>query len=160
MQTATADLAAQADALAAAWVAEDMLLRDPGGAGNLRYLDAAEARSAIFTQIVAGLTATADSRLARPLGTFDAPRATRAEAWRTRRPLTNALNSARAALAMAELLADQPLPQSRAALAAVEQAAAAIDEPTFQDIANPAAWLKVDILRQRVKRCGWRSKAT
>ncbi len=123
----------------------------PRRPGNLAYLDADEARSAIYTQIVTGLTVTTDSRLARPIGTFDRPRPTRAEGWRTSRPLANALASARAAFAMAELLADQPLSQSAAAMAAVDEAADSITDPTFQTIAaDPSAWLEADILRQRI----------
>jgi predicted lipoprotein len=151
VRTATDDLARQARTLAAEWAAHAAKLRDPGGAGNLTYLDADEARSAVFSQIVTGLMVTADSRLVRPLGTFDSPRPTRSEAWRTGRPLGNALASARAGFGMAELLAGQPLPRSAVALEAVEHAAAAIGDPSFQDIgSDPSAWLKVDILRQRI----------
>ncbi len=36
-------------------------------------------------------------------------------------------------------------------MAAVDQAAASIDDPTFQTIAaDPSAWLEADILRQRI----------
>jgi predicted lipoprotein len=51
---------------------------------------------------------------------------------------------------MATLLAGQALPQSDAALAQVDRAAAAIADPAFQDITDPTAWLRLDILRERI----------
>src|SRR5690606_13675208 len=87
---------------------------------------------------------------ARPLGTFERPRATRAEGWRTGRPLANALECARANYAMARLLAGRDIPQSAVAMDQVERAAAAIADPAFQDIDDPTARLRLDILRQRI----------
>jgi len=146
----TADLRAQAEALAEGWRAFAPELEDPEAAANVTYLDADEARAAIYTQIVTGLTLTTDTRLARPLGTFDRPRPTRAEAWRTARALPNALGSARANYAMAVLLAGQEIPASAAAMEQVERAAAAIADPGFQDIDDPTARLRLDILSQRI----------
>lgn len=150
VRTAAVDLARQAETLAAGWRDFAPALLEPGAAGNLTYLDAAEARAAIYTQIVTGLTLTTDTRLARPLGTFDRPRPTRAEAWRTGRPLANALGSAESGYAMARLLAGREIPASAAALDQVRRAAAAIADPAFADVSDPAAWLKLDILRQRI----------
>jgi uncharacterized protein len=148
--TLTADLASQAQALAEGWGEWEIILRDPGTPGNVTYLTLDEARGAIFTQIITSLTLTTDTRLARPLGTFDAPHPARAEGWRTGRPLANTLGTVRAAHAMATLLAGAPLPLSDTALSQIERAAAAITDPSFQDIADPAARLKLEILSQRI----------
>lgn len=146
-----ADLAAQAEALARDWEAEAAALTSAGAEGNARYMTEDEAFRALYTQILTGLEFTADTRLGRPLGEFDRPRPTRAEAWRSGRPLPNALASAEAGAALALLLADAPLPATEAALASVRQAAAAIADPTFQDIDDPQARLRVEILQQRVR---------
>lgn len=49
------------------------LVLTAGRDGNDRFLTEAEARQALFTQLMAGLEFTADQRLGRPLGSFDRP---------------------------------------------------------------------------------------
>lgn len=145
------DLAGQARALAVDWDAFAPALRSPGGAGNAVYLDGTEAAQALMTQALAALELTEATRLGRPLGTPDRPRPARAEAWRTARPLPNALASLRGAVALARALTDAPLPRTEAALAAVEAAARAIADPSFQDLAtDPAARGRLAILQTRV----------
>lgn len=134
-----ADLAAQAQALARGWQDHAALLRDPGGPGNLIYLDPADALRALQTQALSAVQLTRDSRIARPLGTAARPRPTRAEAWRTGRALPNALASARAAAALAGALSGGPLPETETALAGVERAGAAITDPALQDPAGRGA---------------------
>lgn len=145
-----ADLAAQAAALAQGWAAHAELLRHPGAAGNLTYLDEADARRALYTQALAGVQLTRDARLGRPLGEPGRPRPARAEGWRTGRALPNARIALRAAQDLAESLAGEPLPQARAALAAVEQSASAIADPGFQDLADPEALRRLARLRHAV----------
>ncbi len=53
------------------------------GPDNPIYLDASEFTKTLYTALDFGLTRIADQRLARPLGTFDRPFPTRAEAWRS-----------------------------------------------------------------------------
>jgi predicted lipoprotein len=85
------DLARTAAGVEARW-------RDPysvwlataGAAGNPLYLSPEEGSRTLFTALLAGLQATADLRLGRPLGTLDRPQPRRAEAWRTARPARNA----------------------------------------------------------------------
>jgi predicted lipoprotein len=146
-----ADLSAQATALATDWADHAALLRDPGAPGNTTYLDATEATRALYTQALAMLELTADARLGRPLGDIAAPRPARAEGWRTARSLPNALAAARAAHALATALSDVPLPATDRALDQVETAARAIRDPAFQDIDDPQARLRVEILAQRIR---------
>jgi predicted lipoprotein len=145
-----ADLAAQAEALAAGWQDYAPLLRDPGAPGNTAYLDETEALRALYTQALGVLEMTQDARLGRPLGEPGRPRPTRAEAWRTARSLPNALAAARAAHALATALSDAPLPEADNALAGVEAAGRAIRDPAFQDIADRQARLRLEALAQRV----------
>jgi predicted lipoprotein len=150
--TIAADLDRQADALAAAW--EETFadtLRTAGEAGNTTYLTEQEAVRAIYTQILSSLECTADQRLGAPMGTFDRPRPARAEARRSGRSLHNAVLAAEAAHGLATALADWDLPETNAALARVREAAARIEDPSFQDVTDPQARLRVEVLQQAVR---------
>ena len=151
VQTISADLVNQAQALLAGWHDHAALMRDAGAAGNTTYLDETEVQKAIFTQILTGFNQTYDARLGRPMGTFDRPRPTRAEAWRSGRPLANVVGTAQAATRLARALSGQDLPLTDAAWTAFAAAADRVSDPTFQTIADPQVRLQVEILQQRLK---------
>lgn len=146
------DLADQAEALDHAW-RDDFapVLRSAGEAGNATYLDRGEALRALYTQLLSGVEFTADQRLGRPMGTFDAPRPARAEAWRSARSLRNVLLSVDAAGALAHTLATGDLPGTDAATARIHALAEGISDPGFQDVTDPQARLRVEILQQAVR---------
>jgi len=149
--TIAGDLAGQAEALAAAWQsAYADTLRTAGETGNATYLTEEEAIRAIYTQILSSLEFTANQRLGAPMGTFDRPRPARAEARRSQRSLRNAVFSAEAAHGLATSLADWDLPEADAALERVREAAARIEDPAFQDVTEPQARLRVEVLQQAV----------
>lgn len=149
--TIAADLHAQAQALSTAW-AKDFapLLREAGAPGNATYLSHDEARRALYTQVLSALEFTSDKRLSLPLGTFDRPRPALAEARRSGRSLRQVRLAVRAAHGLATALADWDLPQSDAALARVGAAADAVEDAAFQDIADPQARLRLEVLQQAV----------
>lgn len=150
--TLAADLARQAEALRAAWserFAET--LRTAGAAGNPTYLAPDEALRAIYTQILTSLEFTAGTRLGQPMGTFEQPRPLRAEARRSARPLRNVLLASEAAHGLANALADWPLPETDAALVHLQAVAARITDPGFQDVTDPQARLRVEVLQQAVR---------
>lgn len=155
VQTIAADLALQADALAAGWNAFAPTLLTAGAPGNATYLTADEALRALYTQVLASLDWTADNRLGRPMGTFDRPRPRMAEGWRSGRSLHNAVLAADAAHALAHALAKDVvpggLPRTDAALAQVRIAAERIGDPAFQDVGTPQARLHVEVLQQAVR---------
>lgn len=126
-----------------------------GAKGNATYLTGDEALRAIYTQLLASLDWTADNRLGRPMGTFDRPRPRMAEAWRSGRSLRNVVLAAEAAHALAHALADgllpTGLPRTDAALAQIRAAAGQIGDPAFQDVQDPQARLRVEILQQSVR---------
>ncbi len=105
---------------------------------------------AIYTQVLSALEFTADSRLGRPLGSFDKPRPARAEARRSGRSLANAVIATEAAVDLAEALADWELPATSAALDRVRDAAQKIDDPGFGDIDDPAQRFKLEVLQQKI----------
>lgn len=150
--TVAADLARQAEALEQAWSGDFAeTLRTAGEAGNATYLTEDEAFRAIYTQILTSLEFTADQRLGQPMGTFDRPRPARAEARRSGRSLHNVLLAAEAAHDLALALANWEMPATEAALAEVQSAATRIDDPMFQDVTDPQARLRVEVLQQEVR---------
>lgn len=148
-----ADISRQASDLNAAWSGEFATsLRTPGAEGNTTYLTKDEPLRALYTQILTSLEFTADTRLGQPMGTFERPRPARAEARRSGRPLRNALQASEAAYALATALADHDLPETDAAIEHVRLMATHIPNPDFQDIADPQARLRVEVLQQAVRR--------
>lgn len=142
----TEDLSQQAQALALAWQDFAPELANPGLAG-ITYLDAADVNRALYTQLLAALELTLHQRLGRPM-----ERPTRAEHWRTGRPLPNVLASVLAVQALARALADGPTPQIDAAVAGVQMAALSVSDPSFQDAGDPQARLRLEALGQRLAR--------
>jgi predicted lipoprotein len=144
------DLARTAAALAAGWDPFATLLLTAGEPENPRFLAPEEATQALFTQLVTGLEFTADRRIGRPLGSFDAPRPALAEGHASGRPLRNV------ALALVALrdLARQLAPESPRTQAAFDHAlalAGRLDDPAFAAIETPEGWLKLEILQQAVR---------
>ena len=151
--TIAADLAMQARALSEGWsgpFAQTLLTAGEGG--NTTFLTPHEALRALYTQVLTSLEFTADTRLGLPMGSFADPRPLRAEARRSGRSLRHVLLAAQSAHALASALADRPLPQGDAALARLVAAADAVADPGFQDLADPSARLKLEILQQDVRR--------
>ena len=146
------DLDRQAAALETDW--KDgfaAILRTAGGAGNATYLDDSEALRALYTQLLSSLEFTANQRLGRPMGSFEQPRPTRAEAWRSGRSLRNVLLSVNAAEALAHALADRDLPETDAAAARVHDLAVRIVDPAFQGITDPQERLHLEVVQQAVR---------
>ncbi len=147
--TAT-DLAATAAAVNTGWTGgyADTVLT-AGEPGNTSFLTSPEVRQVLFTQLVSGLEFLADNRIARPLGTFDAPHPERAEARASGRSLRNILMSLQAMRGMVETLTpDAPL-----TIAAFDKAIAlaeTMDDPSLAGIATPQGHLKLEILGQSV----------
>ncbi len=148
----TEDLAALAAETNEAWqggYAETM--RSAGAEGNATYLSDREARQALFTALLSGLEFTADQRLGRPLGTFDRPRPTRAEAWRSERGQRNVVLSLRALSDLARHLTDDGAPLTDAALAHAIERAESLDDPAFTGVSDPSSRLKIEIVQQAVR---------
>lgn len=151
LRAATAtDLARMAAEIRTEWDDFAPALLAPGGDGNTTYLTQGEAQQAIFTQIMAGLEYAADTRLGRPLGTFDKPRPERAEAIAAGRSLQNVTLSLQEMRALSLAL----YPQATATDAAFQHAitlAEGLDDPVFAGVANPQGRLKVEILQQAIR---------
>lgn len=131
-------------------------LATAGAEGNPLYLSPEEGSRALFTALLAGLQATADLRLGRPLGTFERPQPRRAEAWRTGRPMRNA---ALALAAAGDLWASAFAPEATAEVrahidAAFVAAAAALEAagPIETAVTAPGSRLRVEAAQQAILR--------
>lgn len=145
-----ADLARTAGMLRAEWGGFAHLLTHPGTKGNTDFLTEDEARAALFTQLMTGLEYLADTRLGRPLGSFDKPRPERAEAIAAGRSLRNVTLSLTGLRALALAL----YPDAPASAAAFDRAIAqaeGLDDPVFAGAADPQARLKIEILQQSIR---------
>lgn len=146
-----ADLDRQAETLSEAWRQDfAVTLRNAGAADNTTFLTEDEALRALYTQVLSSLEFTAQKRLGLPMGSFDRPRPALAEARRSERSLRNVHLAAEAAHGLATVLADWPTPEIEATFQDVLEAAARIQDPAFQDVADPQARLRLEVLQQAV----------
>ncbi|MBS8229189.1 imelysin family protein [Vannielia litorea] len=140
------DIAAKAEALNAGWPATAEALRTAGDDGNTTYLAPREAAQALFTALISGIEYNDDARLARPLGSFEKPRPTRAEAWRSGRSQRNLALSLEALEELARLLADGEASETQRLFDETEAWLADLDEPGFQGVSDPVARMGVESL--------------
>ena len=146
IRATAADLARMATEIDQGWrdgFAQTLL--SAGQPGNSLYLTEAEAKQALYTQLMTGFEFTADQRLGRPLGTFQRPRPERAEARASARSLRNVELSLQALLAFGEALAG-PLPETRTDVAQALTAAAALNDPDFSGFAQPQGHVRAEAL--------------
>lgn len=125
-------------------------LRTAGTEGNATYLSDREAKQALFTALLTGLEFIADQRLGRPLGTFERPRPSRAEAWRSERSQRNVALSLRALFDLTRLLADDAH-TTEAALSRAIDLAEGLNDPAFAGVSEPSSRLQLEIVQQAVR---------
>lgn len=149
----TADIHRAAAQINAAWLGEFAdLMRSAGQ--NERFRSDAEALRALLGALGHGLEYTADLRLGRPLGTFDAPRPLRAEARRSGRSLRHVQLALQSLAEMAALITpardgidERIMPQFNAAI----QRAQALDDPVLAGVSEPQGRLRIEDLQRRVR---------
>ena len=125
------------------------LLRNPGQDGS-PWPSPAEATRVLYTSLTSGLEFIKDQRLGRPLGTFERPRPTRAEAYRSERSLRNVALGLSALRAMAVALADGDIPDTTAAFDRALASAQTLDDPALQGVADPGERFRIEALQQQV----------
>lgn len=144
------DLARTAAVLDSEWGEFGDLLLTAGQPGNDRYLSADEATQALFTQLATGLEFVADRRIGRPLGTFDKPRPDLAEGIASGRALANITLSLKALRDLA-LRLDPDSAKTQAAFDHVIGLSETLNDPLLDQITDPQAWLKLEILQQATR---------
>ena len=116
-------------------------------AAGQRYLNDTETRQALMTALITGIEFNADTRVGRPLGTFDKPHPERAEARASGRSQHNITRSLTALRAMAHALHGQ-IPQTDAAF---DRAIAQAEGVDLAHLDDPQVWLKAEILGQSIR---------
>lgn len=122
------------------------LMRHPG---NETYRDTEEAARQLFTALVTGLEFTEETRMGRPMGTFERPRPARAEARRSERSLHHVVLSLEGTRGLAMVLSEND-PQIAAAYGHALERASKLDDPAFAGTGNPMGRLRVEVLQQAV----------
>ncbi|WP_323769841.1 imelysin family protein [Antarctobacter sp.] len=118
-------------------------------AGNDTYRTPDEAAKQLFTALSTGLEFTADTRLGRPLGSFDKPRPNRAEARRSERSLHHVVLSLQALRDLGARLSDGDA-KLDAAFERALQRAEQLGDPVFAGVSEPQGRLRVETLQQRI----------
>ncbi len=155
VQTITADIAQTAHDIEQDWRDNYIDVLTSAGPGNLRYQSSDEATQEVYKALLTGLQFTADTRLGRPLGSFDRPRPKRAEARRSMRSLHHVMLSLQSLRALTAILAtDAPHIANNLDVfyATALDVAQTLDEPVFAGVADPSARLKIEILQQAIQR--------
>lgn len=152
VRTISADIAATSAAIYHDWRTRYAdVITAPGP--DAPYRNTQEALQEMLRALSTGLQFTHDTRLGRPLGTFDRPRPARAEAWRSGRSARHVRISlvslrdlaARLAAGDAELLS-MLNGQFDTALGKLD----ALDDPRFQGVADPQSRLRIEVVQQAV----------
>lgn len=147
----TTDIDQNAEAMNADWQTYAPNLTQPDG--NSPYRSGDEAMQELFRALTTGLEFTADTRLGRPLGTFERPRPNRAEARRSERSLRHvelsliALRDLAARLSFdhPEIAADLDAAFSRAI-----DRARSLDDPALAGVATPQGRIRIEALQQSI----------
>ncbi|MCL6284937.1 imelysin family protein [Ruegeria sp. 2012CJ41-6] len=147
-----ADMDRIADDILADWtLSYGSELTTPGG--DSRYRTGDEAAQELFKALSTGLQFTSDTRLGRPLGTFDKPRPNRAEARRSARSLRNVLLSLASLRDLAALLSEGH-PGTAAELDAAFDRSIALaerlEDPDFAGVTTPQGRFRVEALKNSI----------
>ncbi|SLN42875.1 Imelysin [Pseudoruegeria aquimaris] len=148
VRAVTVDIAANAAAILDDWQeGYAALMIAPG---NDVYRSETEAAQQLFTAVTTGLEFTANARLGRPLGSFDAPRPNRAEARRSGRSLRHVQLSLAATRELAALVSGGNA-EVDAAFAQAEERAEALADPVFAGVTDPLARFRIEALQQDIE---------
>ena len=148
LQAATTDTALNATAILEGW--EDGYGELMSSPGNDTYRNPTEAAQQLFTSLSTGLEFTSQTRLGRPMGTFERPRPNRAEARRSERSLRHVILALQATEALAALISNENQNLDLAFKAALQRARE-LDDPVFAGVSNPQGRLKVEVLQQNIE---------
>lgn len=148
-RTTAADLARTASEIDANWPGFETVLTTAGSADNTRYLSAAEAQQAIYTQLVTGLDYVAETRLGRPIGTAEKPRPEAAEARAAGRSLRNVTISLTGLRDLAMAL-HPSADKARDSLDSAIRLSQELDDPVFDGLGNPEGHARIMDLKRAV----------
>jgi uncharacterized protein len=152
IQTVTTDIATTSAAILDGWQTDYAArFRSPDVSGI--YRTGEEVLQELFKALTTGLQFTTETRLGRPLGTFERPRPTRAEAWRSGRSIRHVEHSLAALKDLALHLSSDDPELSVRIETSFERAAtllAELDDPIFAGVADPQTRFKVEVIQQSI----------
>jgi predicted lipoprotein len=152
IQTVATDIASTSAAILEDWETDYAArLLTPSADGTYRSEE--EVLQELFKALTTGLQFTSDTRLGRPLGTFDRPHPTRAENWRSGRSARQVDLSLAALRDLALHLASDDADLTARIDASFQTSItrlADLDDPIFAGVAFPQARIKVEALQQSI----------
>lgn len=153
IRTISADIAATSQGILVDWqTAFATTMRTPSPDGVYRTEE--EVLQEMFKSLSTGLQFTSETRLGRPLGTFERPRPTRAEARRSGRSSAHVALSLRSLQDLARRLATSNKNISERLAISFDRPLTQITNlasPTFASVAEPQTRLKVEIIQQSIE---------
>ncbi|RJE84898.1 imelysin family protein [Paracoccus onubensis] len=150
VQAIGGDLNRMAGDILADWSDHTRLMTDAGADGNTHYLSESEVTQTFYTALLTTLEFNTDQRLGRPLGTFERPRPTRAEAYRSGRSLRNLTLSLSALHDLAGTMFGADMPVTGRSFETALETAGSLDDPIFAGVKEPQSRLRIEILQQQV----------
>ena len=152
VKTVGADIALMAQEINAEWMSGfAKAMREPTASGIYRSDE--EVLQEMFKSLSTGLQFTAETRLGRPLGTFDRPRPARAEARRSGRSARHVMLSLTALKGLAVALAAEDAALVTALEAKFDRALSLLSElndPVFAGVSEPQNRFKIEALQQSI----------
>jgi predicted lipoprotein len=152
IQTVTTDIATTSAAILEGWQTDYAArVKSPDAIGTYRSEE--EVLQELFKALTTGLQFTSETRLGRPLGTFERPRPTRAEALRSGRSSRHVELSLTALNDLALRLSSDDPDLSTRIETSFERATALfadLDDPIFAGVAEPQTRFKVEVIQQSI----------
>jgi predicted lipoprotein len=152
VQTVTTDIATTSAAILEGWQTDYAArLKSPDTSSTYRSDE--EVLQELFKALVTGLQFTSETRLGRPLGTFERPRPTRAEAWRSGRSARHVELSLAVLNDLAFRLSSDNAELSERIETSFEVGAtllSELDDPVFAGVGDPQTRFKVEVTQQSI----------
>jgi predicted lipoprotein len=155
VQRVTHDLAQSAEVVRADWHDRFAdILRTAGDPENPRFLAPSEARQALMTALLSSIEFDENNRIGLPLGSIERPRPMRAEGLLSQRSARNLSLSLAAHLAFVTALAPshRDAVATKAGLRREIDMLAALNDPTFANVATPEGWQGLRDLGEAIER--------
>jgi predicted lipoprotein len=152
IQTITTDIATTSAAILNDWQTDyASRLRNPNVSGTYRSDE--DSLQELFKALTTGLQFTSETRLGRPMGTFQRPRPTRAEAWRSGRSARHVDLSLSALNDLALRLSSDDPELSARIRTRFERATTRLSDlgdPIFAGVVDPQIRFKIEVIRQSI----------
>ncbi|SFT03455.1 hypothetical protein SAMN04488040_2892 [Sulfitobacter marinus] len=152
VQAVATDIAATSAEILADWQG-DYAARLLNPSPNGTYRSQEETVQELFKALTTGLEFTSDTRLGRPLGSFDKPRPTRAEVWRSGRSVRHVKISLESLENLMLLLVGDNADlaaRSKHAFETTLSKLGILNDPVFAGVTDPQTRLKIEVVQQSV----------